>query len=242
MSGGSTFDKYIKMSWQMIQMDVVLGCMGIVMIVGTPELIGRGVLVFLVFPVVAVINAARKILFKSLYGNEAFIYQSLPVNSEEMVIAKVSVMTAISLIMTSLLVIVTMFTTLYMSRETFPDYVAVLTGQEYLNEFHIPYIVAAEIAGAVTGQLRMWLVIFAAIVWYNSRPDGQKNGLLKLFAGVGVLMLECIIGLPTAVMTRMSGETYWLPAQAVSIVMNVIAVAVLCRYIVNRVSRHYELS
>ena len=89
----------------MIQMDVVLGCIGIVMIAGTPELMGRGVLVFLVFPVVAVINAARKILFKSLYGNEAFIYQSLPVNSEEMVIAKVSVMTAVSLIMIFMLIL-----------------------------------------------------------------------------------------------------------------------------------------
>ena len=242
MIGVSTFDKYIKMSWQMVLMDVVLGYVGIIMVAGTPELMGTCALIFLILPVAAIIDTARKVFFKSLYGSDAVTYQSLPVSSEEMVLAKVSVVTGVSLLMIAALLAAVMFTALYMSRETFPDFVAMLTGQEYLNEFHIPYIAAAEIAGAVTGHFRMWTVIFAAVVWYNSRPDGQKNALMKLVAGAGALLLECAIGLPTLALTRMSGEDYWLPARAMAIVINIIAAVVLYKYTVRRLSSHYELS
>jgi len=188
------------------------------------------------------VSAAKKTFFTNLYGNGAVTFQSLPVSAEETVLAKITVMTGAGLALLAVIAVLNVFQEVAAGNFSFPDYIARQTGLEFFNEFHIPYIVVEEIVGAITGQLRMWFVVLAAIVWYNSRPDGQKNGLLKLFTGAGALMLECVIGLPTVVMTRISGETYWLPAQAVAVVMNIIAAAVIYRYIVRRVSRHYELS
>jgi len=240
MSGASAFDKYIKMSWQMVQTEIILACFLIGMMVSMA--VGPVAILFLVGAFAAMVSAAKKTFFTNLYGNGAVTFQSLPVSAEETVLAKITVMTGAGLALLAVIAVLNVFQEVAAGNFSFPDYIARQTGLEFFNEFHIPYIVVEEIVGAITGQLRMWFVVLAAIVWYNSRPDGQKNGLLKLFTGAGALMLECVIGLPTVVMTRISGETYWLPAQAVAVVMNIIAAAVIYRYIVRRVSRHYELS
>ena len=242
MSGVSTFDKYIKMSWQMVTPNVIISGFTIGMMLSMAEFIGMVAIVFLVIALAAVVSAAKKTFFNSLYGNSAVTYQSLPVSSEEMVLAKVSVMTAVSLITVAVMLIILMFVNMFGGDQTFADYVGMLTNQNNLNEFHIPYIMAAGIAGMIAGHLRMWFVFFAAVVWYNSRTEAKKNGLMKLAAGAGALALQWVLNQPESVMTRMSGETYWLPAQAVAIVINIIAAAVLYKYIVRRVSNHYELS
>jgi len=241
MSGGSTFDKYIKMSWQMIHMEIILACFIIGMMVSMAEFVGPVAILFLVGAFAAMVSAAKKTFFTNLYGNGAVTFQSLPVSAEEMVLAKVTVMTGSGLALLAVIAVVNVFQKVAAGNFSFPDYMARQTGLEFLNEFHIPYIVVEEIAGTITGQMRMWFVLFAVIVWYNSRPESKKNGLLKIEAAAGFMAAQWILAQIGVLMTKMSGESYWLPAEFAMIVVNVVASAGFYKYIVNRVSRHYEL-
>ena len=86
MNSTSTIDKYIKLSWQIVQNDVVLACgLTVIMMVMGAGVGIIGSLLLLPVGFLLLFNAARKLFYTSLYGQGATMYQTLPVKPEEIV-------------------------------------------------------------------------------------------------------------------------------------------------------------
>lgn len=247
MNSTSTIDKYIKISANMIADSVVLACgINVAMYV----MITRGMNVIILLPVsyLLILNAARKLFYTSLYGQEAMMYQSLPVSAEEIVLGKTFVMTAASTIYIMIILICSLASAVlsgqyeYMGSFDLPEFVAALWGIEYLNPFDIPYILTLGIGGFITGQFRFWILLFFGIAWYNSLPDSKKGGLAKLAALVTIIGTEAGLEYMVRKITEMSGSIYWPPAEIAGIVSDIIIAIILYRATLKLVGTRYNLA
>ena len=241
MNSTSTIDKYIKLSWQIVQNDVVLACgLTVIMMVMAA---GVGIIGSLIlFPVgfLLLFNAARKLFYTSLYGQGATMYQTLPVKPEEIVLGKVFAITAADMLYMGVM-IACLFAAALLSGDLtqggafdLPQFIASLADLEYLSGFDVPYVIAVGIAGYVVSEFRLWMLVLFGIVWYNSLPQSAKGGLTKLAAVAIVAGVQIGLGYIVRMITEISGEPYWLPAESAGILLDVIAAVVLYKLTVKR--------
>ena len=248
MNSTSTIDKYIKISWQMILNDVVLGCGILVIMMVMVNAIGIGTLFMLAIAFFMLCKSAKKLLYTSLYGQGATMYQALPVSPEEVVLGKTTVLTGASLLYLVVLVLLGPGYSIisnwivalkhgsdYYMTEHVAELVAEFMNIEYLNEFMIPYIFVVTILGLVTETFRIWLMVFFGIAWYNSLPLSKKTGLAKAAAVAAVVGVQMVTGTVLNSMTEMSGEVYFLPTEVVGIVLDIIIAVIIYRLTVKRV-------
>ena len=248
MNSSSTIDKYIKLSWQMILNDVALGCGILVIMMVMITAIRLGAMFMIAIAFFMLFKSAKKLFYTSLYGQGATMYQALPVSPEEVVLGKIVVMTGASILYILIImctgpiysIISGWFEAVshgngYDLAEKVAELVAEFMDIEYLNEFMIPYILAVTILGLVAETFSTWLLVFFGIAWYNSLPLSKKSALAKAAAVAVILAVQMATGTVLNTMTEMSGEAYFLPAEVVGIVLDIIVAVIFYRLTVKRV-------
>lgn len=88
----SNFDKYLKLNIKMVSNETGIAC---VLSASTVLLLINPFMAIIIIPVILgsvifLLNGYKKLYWTSMYKREAYLYNSLPVSAEEMVIAKIS--------------------------------------------------------------------------------------------------------------------------------------------------------
>lgn len=187
------------------------------------------------------VRACKRVFYDSVYGRQGYFYMLLPVDVRQLVISKLYTASILSAGIIAMLVIggVFYFWISFNSVTVF-EIIDQLTAQLVLVvKMELVYVVPITLISWIIGIVAQMTVIFAAIVCYSSLPEKKHTGpykALMIIAGAAAVLYavrpaSALIGFGV-----LESSILLIIAEAV---FQVIVTAVLYRYIVRALEKHY---
>ena len=245
MKTENMLDRYIKTNFKLIENELGLACVAMgVGFISMATYIG----ILLLLPLLAgtvylVYKLMRKLLYDSIYGPPASLFQSLPVTTVQMVSCKIFTaglsLLMVLVVMAAAAVAAAMFSG---SPEAFLD--------DFLQGFidegaaagQLPYVLAGEVLVSVAACFKEGAVILFGVATYQSLPEQNKRWYMKLLVIAEALAIQAVSGnLVETVFTAASLE-YTVLRPLLDLAVQTAVLTVLAKLCIRLVDRKYRLA
>lgn len=232
----NNIDKYIKLNFSFIKGEMVgLFCCAVMFFVGVflpslmPILFGVVVAV-----IVILVKIYIKIFYKSLFGEEAHLYQTMPVSTDQMIVAKIFVvMVAFLIFQAGMYMGLATGGTMVLTTETYGEsFRALATAVSGIGNLEVILFVLASVIEAF-GKVAM---VFALITIYNTLLKGTAGKLLMIAGYFIIVNVEDKL-IPSGI-EKLIGSNFYIDAVVVMIVSILLGVA-SCMIIKNCLEKKY---
>lgn len=244
-------DKYIKLNLKMIGGEIGAAA---VMALASLLCLANILLAFIIIliPTIAllvVMRAYKKLFWDCIYGKSAYLYNSLPVNTEEIVAGKLfaawimllaynlaSVFTILILIFAGDGMFSMITDAMSNSRTTL---VGVIAGAVDVNMMQ--FVLPVELLKAVTGAAVGAAIIFFGVVFANSRKGNASKSVRVFVAIILCIVLSVVLTDGIGTITARLGIDYSVWLSLLQCIVNVVSVEILFKGIVNLLNKYYLL-
>lgn len=228
-------DKSISLNTKMITNEIGIACVTILaMALAAINLIM--LLLWIVLGAIAVgvmVKAYKKLYYTSLYGNEAYMYNAIPLSVKEVAAGKIfaaSLMLIacnLAMLATCAIVMISFTVDIYWAGER--DIAWLLLGQAAPEL--LPLALPIEALKLITGSILTSTVIFFGVVYANSqtgqcRSRGRKT-MINLMTVVICLVLSAALNSGLSVVAELIGMDYSPVLPMIQTVINCAGVAAL---------------
>ncbi len=242
-------DKYIKLNLKMIS-----GEIGAALVMALASLLCLAnifmAVIIIMIPTIAllvIIRACKKLFWDGIYGKSAYLYNSLPVNTEEMVAGKLfaawvmllaynaaAFCTVLILLFAGDGMLSMMTDVMSGSRTTL---IGVIAGQIDIDMMQ--FVLPVELLKTLTSSAVGPAIIFFGMVFANSQTGKSSKAVRVIVAIILCIVLSAVLtgGIDTIVARLGIDYSVWL--SLLQCCINVVSVEILFKSIVRLLNKYY---
>lgn len=202
-------------------------------------------IVFVIFAIVAVVKAYKTLFYTSIYGESAYLYNSVPLEVEEIVIGKIFAATFMSCVagVTALAIIIMLLMVSGIEMTAMLDVTPLgetLLFSSNMGFAKIVAILPVELLNVLTSSVAMMTLLFCAISWVNADLGGGKSKTQRIIMAVfGVLAVDGILLNGISTVSDLFYLDYSLILSIVQIAINIVVVVFAYKATVKMLKEHY---
>lgn len=244
-------DKYIKLNLKLISGEIgAAAVMALASLLCLANILMAFIII--VIPIIAllvVIRAYKKLFWDGIYGKSAYLYNSLPLNTEEIVAGKLFA-AWIMLLAYNLAAVCTILILLFAGDGMFSMMTDVMSGSKttligviagQIDVDMMQLVLPVELLKAVTGTAVGAAIMFFGVVFANSQKGSGSKSVRVIGAIILCIALAAVLTDGIGTITARIGIDYSVWLSLLQCIVNVVSVEILFKVIVNLMNKYYIL-
>lgn len=244
MKTENILDRYIKANFKLIENELGIACVAMgaaFLLLGTylgalPFLPLLGGAAYLTYKLM------KKLCYESIYGNGAYLFQSLPVTPVQLVTCKIFT-AGLSLLL--ILAVVLFALVLAALFNTHPGAFVDKFMQHFLDRGaaaeQLSMILAAEFLVMVISCFRGGAVILLGVITYQSMPQHHHRWYMKLLVLMEMMAIQALCGEAVEGLFTVAGFSYTLAQPLIQLVLEILVVAAAAKTSIRLVEKKYKV-